>query len=118
MALPRTKVARRARVGSSIKRLIEMLRPNCSRRPSSRRDSRIEWPPRLKKLSWVQISSAGNSSSSAHSARSRSSSALRGNWREVLATTVTGSLSNAWRSTLPLLAHGKLASWVQASGCM
>ncbi|MNR48562.1 hypothetical protein D3C85_1678110 [compost metagenome] len=39
---PRTKVANFAMVGSSMKRLIEMLRPNFSRNRSNMRDNRIE----------------------------------------------------------------------------
>ncbi|MNV92269.1 hypothetical protein D3C71_1868460 [compost metagenome] len=82
------------------------------------RDSRIECPPRLKKLSSVEISLAGNSSSSAQISNSSTSSALAGKRRVVFSLTLTGSSSNALRSTLPLLAYGMLASSVHATGCM
>ena len=115
---PRTSVASLLMVGSSMKRLIEMLRPNSSRNRRSMRDNRIEWPPRLKKLSSVEISLAGNSSNSAQISSNRASSALAGKRRGWFSVMLTGSSSSALRSTLPLLANGMLASSVHAVGCM
>ncbi|MCY1187177.1 hypothetical protein D9M73_281290 [compost metagenome] len=68
------------------------------------RDSRIECPPRLKKLSSVEMSLAGSSSNCAQISSSRASSALTGRRREGFSVTLTGRSSNALRSTLPLLA--------------
>ncbi|MCY1463007.1 hypothetical protein D9M71_808460 [compost metagenome] len=101
-----------------MKRLIEILRPNSSRKRRSMRDSKIEWPPRLKKLSSVEISWLGNASSSAQILSNRASSAFAGRRLRVFSLTLTGSSSNALRSTLPLLANGKLVSSVHATGCI
>ena len=105
-------------VGVSKKGLRQKLRPNCSRRRSNRVDNRMEWPPRLKKLSSIESSPAGNPSSSPHTSASCACKGSCMRQRSIPMGMGIGMASKALRSILPLFERGMHASSLQALGCI